>query len=72
MPFETLPEGRGRRLRTGSDVALLTVGTTGNAGARAAERAAAAGTSVAHYDLRFVKPSTKSFSTRSAAPSGAW
>ncbi len=56
MPFETLPEGRGRRLRTGSDVALLTVGTTGNAGARAAERAAAAGTSVAHYDLRFVKP----------------
>ncbi len=56
MPFETLPEGRGRRLRTGSDVALLTVGTTGNAGARAAERASAAGTSVAHYDLRFVKP----------------
>ena len=56
MPFETLPEGRGRRLRAGTDVALLTVGTTGNAGARAAERAAAAGTSVAHYDLRFVKP----------------
>lgn len=55
-PFESLPVGRGRRLRAGKDVALLTVGTTGNDGARAVERAAAAGVSVAHYDLRFVKP----------------
>jgi len=55
-PFEALPTGKGRRLREGRDVALLTVGTVGNAGARAAERAAAEGVSVAHYDLRFVKP----------------
>jgi len=55
-PFEALPAGRGRRLREGSDVALLTIGTTGNAGVGAAERAAAEGVSVAHYDLRFVKP----------------
>ena len=54
--FETLPVGRGRRLREGADVALLTVGTVGNAAARAAGRAAAEGVSVAHYDLRFVKP----------------
>jgi len=55
-PFEKLPVGRGRRLRAGSDVALLTIGTPGNEAAAAAERAAAAGTSVAHYDLRYVKP----------------
>ena len=55
-PFETLPTGKGRRLREGSDVALLTIGTVGNAGLRAAERAAAEGVSVAHYDLRFAKP----------------
>ena len=54
--FRELPVGRGRRLRDGSDVALVTVGTVGNAAARAAERAAAKGVSVAHYDLRFAKP----------------
>lgn len=56
MPFRDLETGRGRRLRDGRDVALLTVGTAGNAAARAAERAEAEGLSVAHYDLRFVKP----------------
>ncbi len=55
-PFEELPVGRGRCLREGDGVALLTVGTTGGDGARAAERAAAQGVSVAHYDLRYVKP----------------
>ena len=56
LPFETLPVGRGRRLREGRDVALVTVGTVGNAAARAAERAAAQGVEAAHYDLRWVKP----------------
>ena len=55
-PFALLPCGRGRCLREGEDVALLTIGTTAAAGARAAERAAAAGVDVAHYDLRYVKP----------------
>ena len=55
-PFTAIPTGRGRKLRDGDDVALLTIGTVGNAGVRAAERAAAEGVSVAHYDLRFVKP----------------
>ena len=54
--FEALPVGRGRRLREGDDVALVSVGTVGNAAARAAERAAAEGVNAAHYDLRFVKP----------------
>ena len=56
VPFEALPVGRGRKLREGGDVALLTIGTVGNAAARAAERAAAAGVGIAHYDLRYVKP----------------
>lgn len=54
--FEALPVGRGRCLREGEDVALLTIGTVGNAAAAAAERAAAQGIRVAHYDLRFAKP----------------
>ena len=57
--FEALPVGRGRCLRAGGaerDTVLLTLGTTGNAGAEAAARAAEAGCDVAHYDLRYAKP----------------
>ena len=54
--FAELPVGRGRKLREGADVALVTIGTTGNAAARAAERASAEGVEAAHYDLRYVKP----------------
>ncbi|MCI7139672.1 1-deoxy-D-xylulose-5-phosphate synthase [Alistipes sp.] len=55
-PFEALPAGRGERLRDGEHLALITIGTTAGAAARAAERAAETGVSVAHYDLRYVKP----------------
>ena len=55
-PFEELPTGRGEQLRDGDALALVTIGTTAGTAARAAERAAAAGVQVAHYDLRFVKP----------------
>ncbi len=55
-PFVPIAKGRGRKLREGDAVALLTIGTTGNEAARAAERAVAEGIRVAHYDLRFVKP----------------
>ena len=43
VPFEALPVGRGRRLREGTDVALVTVGTVVKEADRAAERAAARG-----------------------------
>lgn len=55
-PFCAMEEGRGECLRKGRDVAVLTVGTTASAAARAIERAAAEGIEAAHYDLRFVKP----------------
>jgi 1-deoxy-D-xylulose-5-phosphate synthase len=56
QPFTEIPIGRGRKLRSGSDVALLTFGPIGNFAAEAARRAENEGVSVAHYDLRFAKP----------------
>ena len=56
-PFELIDEGRGCCLRKGSgEVAVLTIGTTAGAAARAIARMAKEGVDVAHYDLRFVKP----------------
>ena len=54
--FETLEIGRGRILREGKDVAVLSFGPLGNAAVRAADRAEDAGVSVFHADLRFAKP----------------
>jgi 1-deoxy-D-xylulose-5-phosphate synthase len=53
---ETYAIGRGRIIREGSDLAVITVGTTAHDAARAIERAAAEGISVEHADLRFVRP----------------
>jgi 1-deoxy-D-xylulose-5-phosphate synthase len=55
-PLTELTVGKAQVLREGEDVALLTLGPVGNAAARAAERAAAAGISVFHADLRYAKP----------------
>ncbi len=55
-PFEELPIGRGRRLREGNDIALITVGTTCGFALEAAEKLAAEGISAACYDLRYAKP----------------
>ncbi len=56
VPFKELPIGRGRCLVEGSQVAVVTIGTVGNAAVRAARTAAAEGLSVAVYDLRYAKP----------------
>jgi len=55
-PFRELPVGKGRLLREGTDVAVISVGTTEHATAEAIEKAASEGISAAHYDLRYVKP----------------
>ena len=55
-PLEALPIGKGRQLRDGTDVAILSIGAIGNIAAEAAEKAAQHGVSVAHYDMRFLKP----------------
>ncbi len=55
-PMKEIETGKAEILRDGSDVALLTLGTTASDGARAAEKAAQQGVSVCHIDLRWAKP----------------
>ena len=56
-PLEAVEVGKGRKLKDGTDVAVITLGPVGNVAARAISRAEAdKGCSVAHYDLRFLKP----------------
>lgn len=55
-PFEEVPIGKGRKLRDGNDLAILSIGSIGNLAAEAVARVAAKGISVAHYDMRFLKP----------------
>ena len=56
VPFEKLEVGRGRCLRQGRGVALLSIGAVGIAASQAVERAVAEGADPAHYDMRWVKP----------------
>ena len=57
-PFEEIPIGKGRKLHDGDDIAILSIGPMGNnvteAMARLAQEASAP--SIAHYDMRFLKP----------------
>lgn len=56
-PLEEVPVGKGRRLKNGTDMAVITLGPIGNAATRAIERAEQTQSlSIAHYDLRFLKP----------------
>jgi 1-deoxy-D-xylulose-5-phosphate synthase len=55
-PFNKMPIGKGRLLKEGTDLAILTFGHIGNLAAKAAEMIDADGFNVAHYDMRFVKP----------------
>ena len=55
-PLEEIPVGKGRCLKEGDDVALLTLGPIGKLMKPVVESAAKEGVSVAHYDIRFVKP----------------
>ena len=48
--------GTGRRLVAGSDVAFLTIGPIGKQMEQVVKAAAESGVSVAHYDMRFLKP----------------
>ena len=56
-PLEEIPVGKGRKLTDGKDLAVITLGPIGNIAARAIKRAETEkGLSIAHYDLRFLKP----------------
>jgi 1-deoxy-D-xylulose-5-phosphate synthase len=55
-PFEEITIGKGRRLRTGKDVAILSFGHPGNFASAAIRELQAEGLAPAHYDMRFAKP----------------
>ncbi len=55
-PLEEIVVGKGRKLRDGSDIALLTMGPLGNMAEEVCNELILQGVSVAHYDMRFVKP----------------
>ena len=55
-PFKKLKVGTGRKLKSGSEVAILSIGHIGNEVSKAIEELESSGASVAHYDMRFVKP----------------
>lgn len=48
--------GKGRKLKKGKDMALLSIGAIGNNAAKAIAEAEKLGISVAHYDMVFLKP----------------
>ena len=55
-PMEKIEIGRGRKLRDGEEVALLTIGHIGNYAVEVCNRMARKNLSIGHYDMRFVKP----------------
>ncbi len=56
-PLKEVKVGTGRKLRDGSDVAVLSIGPIGNDAAEAiADLSENSELSVAHYDMRFLKP----------------
>jgi 1-deoxy-D-xylulose-5-phosphate synthase len=55
-PLKEIKIGEGRKVTNGEDVAILTIGHPGNFAQEAIQELSGNGISVAHYDMRFVKP----------------
>lgn len=55
-PFEEIEIGKGRKIKDGEDVAILTLGHPGNFATVAIRELKTQGLNPAHYDMRFVKP----------------
>jgi 1-deoxy-D-xylulose-5-phosphate synthase len=55
-PFEALTIGKGRKIKDGEDVAILSIGHPGNFVTAAIRELRTEGINPAHYDMRFVKP----------------
>ena len=54
--FEEVPVGKGRKLRKGNTVAVLSIGAIGTEAVKALDRLNKKGVLIAHYDMRYVKP----------------
>lgn len=55
-PFEKLEIGKGRKLRDGKDVAIISIGHVGNFVTEAAEKLSQENIEISHYDMCFLKP----------------
>jgi 1-deoxy-D-xylulose-5-phosphate synthase len=55
-PFEEIPIGKGRKIKDGKDLAILTLGHPGNFATAAIRQLRTEGIDPAHYDMRFAKP----------------
>ncbi|MBR1902823.1 MAG: 1-deoxy-D-xylulose-5-phosphate synthase [Bacteroidaceae bacterium] len=55
-PFQEIPVGKGRCLKEGTDVAILSLGPVGNLVSQAIQELEGQNISIAHYDMRFLKP----------------
>ena len=55
-PMKAVKVGTGRKLTSGENIALVTVGHVGNYAQKAIIELKELGVSAAHYDMRFVKP----------------
>jgi 1-deoxy-D-xylulose-5-phosphate synthase len=54
--FQEIEIGKGRKVKDGEEVAILSLGHIGNYAVEVCEKLDAKGISVAHYDMRFAKP----------------
>lgn len=55
-PFKEIKTGKGRKITNGEDIAILSIGHPGNFAQEAIANMSDSGISIAHYDMRFVKP----------------
>ncbi len=55
-PFKEIPVGKGREVKKGTDVAILSIGHVGNYVVEATKELEKKHIDVGHYDMRFVKP----------------
>ncbi|MCK4662128.1 MAG: 1-deoxy-D-xylulose-5-phosphate synthase [Bacteroidales bacterium] len=55
-PMKALPVGKGRTIKDGKDIAILTIGHIGNFVIEISKQLEKENINIAHYDLRFVKP----------------
>lgn len=54
--FEILPPGKGQQLKDGEDLAILSIGAIGTEAMDAIEELEKENISIAHYDMRYLKP----------------
>lgn len=56
LPMQEIEIGKGRKLRDGDELAILTIGHIGNYGVEVCDKLEKQNVNIGHYDMRFVKP----------------